>query len=55
MGEERTLLPGGAGGMGNIHFKDSVHQYPQFAILGEPGQKKTVILELQLFADVALI
>jgi GTP-binding protein len=38
-----------------MHFKDAVNQYPNFALLGEPGHKKDVILELQLLADVALI
>jgi GTPase involved in cell partitioning and DNA repair len=38
-----------------MQFKDSIHQYPQFATLGEPAQHKELILELQLFADVALI
>lgn len=38
-----------------MHFKDSVHQYPTFCLLGEPGNKKELILELQLLADVALI
>jgi GTPase len=36
-------------------FKDSVHQYPNFALYGEPGQQLDLTLELQLFADVALI
>ncbi|MDD3262642.1 MAG: GTPase ObgE [Candidatus Absconditabacteria bacterium] len=53
--EERTAIKGGEGGIGNIHFKDSVHQYPDFFLMGEPGQEKEIILELQLLADVALI
>ena len=54
-GEKKVLLQGGAGGFGNIHFKDSINQYPNFYLLGEPGQKKEITLELQLLADVALI
>jgi GTP-binding protein len=46
---------GGRGGLGNIHFKTPIRQFPQFALLGEPGQKKELILELQMLADVALI
>jgi len=42
-------------GFWNIHFKDSVNQYPNFYLLGEPWQKKEVTLELQLLADVWLI
>ncbi len=54
-GEQRTAVEGGEGGVGNIHFKDAVHQYPTFCLLGEPGNKKEIVLELQLLADVALI
>lgn len=42
-------------GLGNIHFKDAVNQYPTFALLWEPWHQKEIVLELQLLADVALI
>jgi GTPase Era involved in 16S rRNA processing len=48
-------LPGGEGGKGNIHFKDAVNQYPNFFLLGVPGQRLELILELQLLGDVGLI
>ena len=48
-------MEGGQGGVGNMHFKDAVHQYPNFCLLGEPGNKKEIVLELQLLADIALI
>ncbi|PZM87267.1 MAG: GTPase ObgE [candidate division SR1 bacterium] len=54
-GQRIELLQGGEGGFGNIHFKDSVNQYPNYYLLGEPGQKKNLTLELQLLADVGLI
>lgn len=54
-GEQRTAVYGGDGGVGNMHFKDAVHQYPTFCLLGEPGNAKEIVLELQLLADVALI
>lgn len=54
-GERWTALQGGAGGIGNMHFATSTHQYPEYALLGEPGRTAHVILELQLLADVALI
>ncbi|MFA7298799.1 MAG: GTPase ObgE [Candidatus Absconditabacterales bacterium] len=54
-GEQYTAVFGGEGGWGNIHFKDSIHQFPTFCLLGEPGNKKELVLELQLLADVALI
>jgi GTP-binding protein len=38
-----------------MHFKNSVNQYPQFALLGEPGESRGIEIELQLLADVALI
>lgn len=53
--EQRTAVRGGEGWVGNMHFKDAVHQYPSFCLLGEPGNKRTIVLELQLLADVALI
>lgn len=53
--ESWVAVSGGVGGKGNIHFKDSVNQYPNFFLLGEPGQKKELILELQLLGDVGLI
>ena len=53
--EQRTAVEGGQGGVGNMHFKDAVHQYPNFCLLGEPGNKKEIVLELQLLADIALI
>lgn len=53
--EQYTAVQGGEGGSGNIHFKDAVHQYPTFCLLGEPGNKKELVLELQLLADMALI
>jgi len=41
--------------VGNMHFKDSVNQFPTFCLLGEPWHSKQIVLELQLLADVALI
>jgi GTP-binding protein len=54
-GEQWIALSGGTGGKGNIHFKDAINQYPDFFLLGEPGQKLELILELQLLGDVGLI
>lgn len=53
--EEWTALKGGEWWLGNIHFKDAIHQYPDFFLMWEPWQEKELILELQLLADVALI
>lgn len=54
-GDEFEICHGGQGGIGNMHFKNASNQYPQFALLGEPGEAKEVELELQLLGDVALI
>ena len=53
--ENRTVVKWGKWGVGNIHFKDAINQYPNFFLMGEPGQQKEITLELQLLADVALI
>ena len=42
-------------GRWNIHFKNDVKQYPNFAMYGEPWEKKELELELQLIWDVTLI
>jgi GTPase len=53
--EEKILMPGGRGGLGNDHFKSSTFQTPRFAQPGEAGQEDWVILELKLLADVGLV
>ena len=45
----------GRWGWWNIHFKSPTRQFPQFALLGEPWEKRELILELQMLWDVALI
>lgn len=54
-GEERILVPGGRGGLGNTHFKSSTNQTPRYAQPGEPGQEIWKILELKVLADVGLV
>jgi GTPase len=54
-GEEAILLRGGKGGLGNVHFKSSVHQAPRIAELGEPGQELWIRLEMKVIADVGLV
>ncbi len=53
--EQYVVANGGKGGAGNIHFKNAVNQYPDFALLGEPGQELSIMLELQMLGDVGLI
>jgi len=54
-GEEKILLPGGRGGLGNQHFKSAIRQTPRYAQPGEPGIEKWIILELKILADVGLV
>jgi GTPase len=54
-GEERVLMEGGRGGLGNDHFKSSTFQTPRFAQPGEEGKEGWIILELKLLADVGLV
>jgi len=53
--EEKILIKGGRGGLGNDHFKSSTNQTPRFAQPGEPGEEGWYILELKLLADVGLV
>ncbi|MCA6078161.1 GTPase ObgE [Fulvivirga sedimenti] len=54
-GEERILLEGGRGGLGNDNFKTATNQAPRYAQPGEAGQEVWMILELKLLADVGLV
>lgn len=54
-GQRELILKGGRGGKGNVHFATSTRQAPHFAIDGEKGKVKEIILELKLLADVGLI
>lgn len=54
-GEERIILEGGMGGLGNWHFKSSTNQTPRYAQPGIEGQEKELILELKVLADVGLV
>ena len=53
--EEKVLMAGGRGGLGNDHFKSSTNQTPRYAQPGEPGEEGWFILELKLLADVGLV
>jgi GTPase len=53
--EERILVNGGRGGLGNDHFKSATNQAPKYAQPGEEGQEVWKILELKLLADVGLV
>ncbi|MBR5739568.1 MAG: GTPase ObgE, partial [Lachnospiraceae bacterium] len=50
-----TVLTGGKGGIGNMHFATSTMQVPKYAKPGQPSKELWVILELKSIADVGLI
>lgn len=54
-GEEKLILKGGKGGLGNVHFKNSVNQAPTYAQPGEPAKELNIRLELKSIADVGLV
>lgn len=51
----RWVIPGGSGGLGNIHFKSATRQTPRYATEGKPGIEIRVRAELKLLADVGLL
>jgi GTP-binding protein len=46
---------GGQGGLGNAALSSSRRRAPGFALLGEPGEQRTLVLELKSVADIGLI
>ena len=54
-GEEKILVEGGMGGLGNWNFRTSTNQTPRYAQPGIPGIEKWFLLELKLLADVGLV
>ena len=54
-GEQKILLKGGRGGLGNLNFKSATNQTPRYAQPGEPGKEGWYILELKVLADVGLV
>ncbi|MDF0717855.1 GTPase ObgE [Muricauda sp. 334s03] len=54
-GEEKIVLEGGMGGLGNWHFKSATNQTPRYAQPGIKGQEGHLTLELKVLADVGLV
>lgn len=54
-GQEVVVAKGGIGGLGNARFKSSTNQAPRRVTPGTEGETRTLLLELKVMADVALV
>jgi GTP-binding protein len=54
-GDTLLVARGGRGGLGNTHFATSTQRTPRIAQKGEPGEERTLDLELKTIAQAALI
>lgn len=54
-GDRFVLAQGGTGGLGNRALANKTRRAPGFALLGEPGEERDIVLELKSIADVALV
>lgn len=54
-GEEKIILKGGKGGLGNTNFKSSTNQAPRYAQPGLDGSELWMNFELKVLADVGLV
>ena len=52
---EICVAKGGHGGRGNSKLANSRKQFPEYAQIGSMGEKKKVLLELNIIADVAIV
>ncbi|MFF2960811.1 GTPase ObgE [Streptomyces sp. NPDC057963] len=57
VGQGTTFVAGqgGRGGLGNAALASARRKAPGFALLGEPGGARDIVLELKTVADVALV
>jgi len=54
-GDTFVIARGGRGGLGNAALASPKRKAPGFALFGEPGSSRDVVLELKTVADVALV
>ncbi|MFT8926394.1 MAG: GTPase ObgE [Bifidobacterium sp.] len=55
LGDSFVAARGGNGGLGNRALANRTRRAPGFALLGEPGEERDIVLELKSIADVALV
>lgn len=55
IGNRFVAARGGVGGLGNAALASRQRKAPGFALLGEPGEERSLVLELKSVADVALV
>ena len=55
MDEAKLIARGGRHGLGNVRFKSSTNRAPRKTTPGEPGEVKSLRLEMKLIADVGLL
>ncbi|AQG99624.1 GTPase ObgE [Burkholderia sp. KK1] len=53
--QQVQIAQGGAGGLGNLHFKSSTNRAPRQKTDGKPGERRMLKLELKVLADVGLL
>ncbi|MBA2738182.1 MAG: GTPase ObgE [Nocardioidaceae bacterium] len=54
-GSSYVVAAGGRGGLGNAALASTKRKAPGFALLGEPGDDRSIVLELKVVADVGLV
>jgi GTPase len=54
-GTRMVAAAGGRGGLGNASLASKARKAPGFALLGEPGETRDLVLELKSVADVGLV
>jgi GTP-binding protein len=54
-GQQLLVAQGGKHGLGNVHFKSSTNRAPRQSTPGTPGERRNLLLELIVLADVGLL
>ncbi|HLL60184.1 MAG TPA: GTPase ObgE [Candidatus Nitrosocosmicus sp.] len=55
IGETVTIVKGGKGGLGSFELRSPTNTTPRVAEDGEPGEEKTLFLNLQYIAEIGLV